>query len=160
MQLKAEFTIGQFLSLVLGVVITVLIILFMYRLISPVFDEGAETAESYFGNFLEEIEVANSGGTGEFSFWQPSEDYEYFLVYFGEKVVVDGNSRFIHLGNHENLICVCYSHGGDESKCENCEELKMPVIFDGMNERWVADKNIVLEITKGSGSYRAVTKNE
>ena len=158
---RGSFTIEESLSLILGVVGTIVVIILLYKLISPNFDRGVEASESYFESFKNEISAADSGNKGSFSFWQPIKEYDYYLVYFGEKVVVDGfNHRFVYLGNNVNTICICYSLKGGDPKCNDCESLDFKVVSEKSEERWVTNESTAIEITREDDSYRFLMKDE
>ena len=154
-----ELTTKEIMEIILGAVAFLLLAVFLYQLISPNFNKGKETSESYFDSFKEQVTVVDSGGVGSFSIWQPEnkkEGREFYLVYFGNSSSYGGDKKFYSFGNNLNHVCVCYWKEGD-SLCDSCENLKYPVLVFGLAEddsgRWAMGIGEKIEITKGDEVY-------
>ena len=117
------------------------------------FDKVDETAESYFESFEKVIE----DGGGGFSMWQTEEKgKEFYLVYFQNRSSFEARRGFSSFGNNVNHVCVCY-WDGDDTKCESCKNLDMPLVKDGnAGEPWVVMVGEELAIVN-KGDYYEVT---
>jgi hypothetical protein len=154
---RAEMSWGEILGLILAVVVVSGLAWLLFRLLMPSFDVNDETARSYFDSFLEGVDVADSGGDGAFLMWQPEENVNFYVVYFGDRKVVESDVEFFLLRNNENAVCLCYVEGG-ESFCKYCKNLRSPVIYDGSDasETWTISAQERVKITKGEGFYEIV----
>ena len=156
---KKGMLVKESMEIILGVVATFILVVLLYNLISPNFDKGDETAESYFDSFKEQVSVADSEGVGSFSIWQPEnkkEKRKFYLVYFGDSSSYGKDLKFYSLGNNLNHVCVCYWDDGD-TLCDYCENLEFPVFVAGLSEDdsgcWAIGVREEIEITKGDGVY-------
>lgn len=173
-----KFMIKEILEVVLAIAATILIVMVMYSIISPVFDRGEETAESYFRLLEESLAEVDRGNHADFSMWQPDDDKydedgnklrEYYVIYFGNRTFFeyDGH-KFFAFGINKNYICVCYVENG-ETECGDCKSLDLParkifpgggmikfgedprdVIFSG---RWAIGVGKRVRVSKESGYY-------
>ncbi|MFH0711602.1 MAG: hypothetical protein V1889_00585 [archaeon] len=139
---KGDLTTGEILEIVLAAAVVLVLAFLLYKLISPSFDVGEKTAESYRDSFLAQVGVADSGSVGEFSIWQVSEKNDFYLVYFGDKKNVE--SRFFCLDNNVNKFCICYGRKG-KYECSRCGELGRSALMDGASS-WVLNPIDKIEI--------------
>ncbi|MFH1238321.1 MAG: hypothetical protein ABIH79_00240 [archaeon] len=156
---RGELTTKEILEIILGAAAFLLLAVLLYNLISPNFDKGEETAESYFGSFKEQIVVADSGGVGSFSIWSPEDKEEkrnFYLVYFGSSSSYGNELKFYSLGDNLNHLCLC-SREKDGSECGYCNNLEYPVFAVGLSVdkdgRWAIGVGEKIEITKGDEVY-------
>jgi hypothetical protein len=153
---RGEMTWEEILGVVLGAGAVLIMAVLLFRLIAPSFDVNDETAEGYFDLFMEGIGVADSGGTGGFLMWQPEEDVHFYVVYFGDRVKVEGGgAKFSFFADNENAVCLCYVVE-EESKCWYCENLRHPATYAGELGSWVFGSQNEVEIVKGEGVYEIV----
>jgi hypothetical protein len=129
---------SEIIEVVLVVAGVFVIVVFLYNLISPNWDRGDEIAESFLGILEGQIEIADSEGTGEFSFWglesSEEENLKYSVVYFGDRnsVLLPGyeDVSFVSKGNNKNNICICsWDLDNGFTSCRHCKDLELPVIF-------------------------------
>lgn len=156
---KAELTTKEILEIILGAAVFLVLAVFLYQLISPNFNKGDETVKSYFNNFKDQVAVADSGGVGSFSIWQPENKQgkrEFYLVYFGSSSSYGEGVKFYSLGNNLNTICVCSLEDRD-TNCNSCENLKYPVSPVGLSEddygRWAIGVGEKIKIVRKGGVY-------
>jgi len=150
---KAEMTWEEILGIILGAGAVLLMAYLLFQLLAPGFDMKVETSEAYFDSFVEEIEVAESGGVGSFLMWKSEKKVSYYIVYFGEEFKVKGREReFSFFANNENAVCLCYVEGG-ESKCVSCVNLYRPIVWVGGDKNWVVGFGEKVEIKLEGGSY-------
>lgn len=150
----SSFVVNQTLEVILAVAVVVILAFLIFKLLSPNFESGLETSNSYMENLIKQVGISDLGKEGKFSIWQEVKEHKFFIVYFGDKVVVDYlDKRFTYLGSNENLICVCYTKNNGEGVCEVCEGLKRPAFLDGNSERWVIEEMKNFNINKEGESY-------
>ncbi|MBU3923391.1 MAG: hypothetical protein KJ592_00580 [Nanoarchaeota archaeon] len=140
----------EIVEIVLGAVAVFVMVMLLYNLIAPNFDKGEKTSESYLNSFKDEVAVADAGGVGRFSIWQPEKEIKYFLVYFGSK---SGVGNFKSYGEHENQVCVCYVKGG-KSSCSFCKDLDRLAVKDGEEEKWAVGFGEEIYVGVVDGNYR------
>lgn len=155
---SAKFTVSQILELILSVAAVFLLIALMAALFLPGFNKLDRGSEGYFNTLLEQIAIADEGGEGEFSLWQPTgkKKTDFFLIYFGDRFKFSAGDRtFLSMGR-ENRLCVCY-WDGSEGICDYCEELKYPASYDGVyDEPWIIATGEQVSIVKGENQYEFV----
>lgn len=153
---KGEMTTQEILEIVLGAAVVLVMAILLFRLLSPGLDVNEETAEAYFDSFMEEIGVADSGGTGVFLMWQPEEDVSFYVVYFGDGMRIEKEGvNFSLFGDNRNSVCLCYVEEGD-SVCGYCENLRHPASYDGELKDWVFGSQNKVRIIKGEDVYEIV----
>lgn len=149
---KGELTTNELLEIILVAAGIVLLAVFFYSLVSPMWDKGDETSKAYLESLMSQIETADDGGVGEFFIW-PIESNEgdpvgYYLVYFGDKLSISfaEERSFVSGGDNKNYVCIC-SSSEEVEICNACKDLKFPVILSG--ESYI-----------GKGEKIAITKME
>jgi len=150
---KGSLETKEIIELLLAAAGIFILVVLLYNILAPDFDKDEETAESYFNSLMDEIDVASSGGTGEFSMWLPEEEKgtHFYVVYFGSRKYVDLNDEvtFASVGFHDNRICVCYVKD-EEANCDFCKNLDYPL--EGLAEGSIIKQGENLELTKSGGS--------
>jgi hypothetical protein len=148
---KAELTTNEILEIILAAAGIIILVLLLYNLISPNFNKEEKTAESYFDSLKKAIEIADKGGTGTFSIWQPGGATNYYLIYFKEGISFkQGDLNFLSLGANTNHICLCYT--SKENICTFCENLKYPVKFSETEDfsQFIIQKEQKINIIKST----------
>ena len=142
---RGEFTTTELLEIVLAAAAGFVLIALLYNLIAPSFNKEEKTAESYLNSFTDAVKVADEGGTGVFSMWQPS-DIKYSLVYFGTKSQYEGYSA---IRKNQNTVCVCYNDGS-KTTCEKCSDLDYPAKYKN-EDLFALEQGKSYKINKASG---------
>ena len=62
---KGELTTNELLEIILVVAGIVLLAVFFYSLVSPMWDKGDETSKAYLESLMSQIETADDGGVGQ-----------------------------------------------------------------------------------------------
>jgi len=149
---RGELTTTEIVEIVFGVAVVFVMAWLLYALISPGFDKTDETVQSYFDSFEKVME----DGGGSFLMWQPAdEDKEFYLVYFQNRSFFEARRKFYSLGNNVNHVCVCY-WDGDDTKCESCKNLDMPLVLGVAGESWVVNVGERIEIVKEEYYYNVI----
>ena len=123
---KGNIVIDNTVELIIAGAGIVILIILLFTLYSPTYDENAERAKSYFQMFKEQVRVADFGVEGSVTFWGPEvEGVGFYLVYFGELSSFEKESlRFTTRRKNENTICVC--HGNEDKMiCGSCKDLDL-----------------------------------
>ena len=151
---RGELTTQEILEIILAAGAVFVMAFLLFRLIDPNFDETTETAEGYFDTFLKEVGVADSGGVGVFSMWQPEEKVNYYLVYFGSgRRVSKRDIDFLASGTSgDNKFCLCLLEDEDVI-CDKCGDLSHPISYDEL----VVGNQEKIQIKK-EGDVYVVTK--
>jgi hypothetical protein len=148
-------------GLIIGA-LCLIVLIAVFVLLWPV-DKGTDAqkaSSSYFDLFMEEIEKADRGDTGEFLMWQgPGAgkiDDDVFFVYFDDKYKFQiGEMTFVSF-NNKNSFCVC-SWEDDEPECRdrNCGELILPIKFNDEEGQFIMSVGNKMEISRGEDFYEA-----
>jgi hypothetical protein len=137
MRKKGEMVGDTAIEVIIGIAVAAVLILLMFSLFNPGYDEADEIAESYFERLENVIEIADSGGTGEIAMLDRGDkDLKFYLVYFGDIAQFEsseggfiseliGSERIFSSSKvGENVICVCYWQG-ERNICRYCSELDL-----------------------------------
>lgn len=152
---KGELLSNNLIELIVSVAVVFVLVVLLFKLFSPVFDEGDKTAESYFESLGRAVETADSGGEGSFFMMDDGDDkLEFYLAYFGSVASFGNDGRsFTRSEQGEKIICVCYRKSGNVV-CNYCEDLKLSVQGgEGEKEGWVIEEGERIVIIKKEGYY-------
>jgi len=163
---SGKFSVVQTLSLILGVGIFIILIALSVRIYGPAWNKGDKGAKAYFKTLEEQIGIAEGGGTGEFSLWQPVDSKnkrEFFLIYFGDKYKFSiPNGRTFLFGGKENGLCICF-WDGENGICDYCKVLDFPIKYKSDETQvswdygpWAAATGEKVTIKKIGGEYEFV----
>jgi hypothetical protein len=87
---KKGILVKNLLGLIIAAAAVFILSMLLFKLIAPPMDVERLTVESYMDSFRSAIDDVDKDGVGEFSvFVLPGNDKKYFLVYFGNKNLVD-----------------------------------------------------------------------
>lgn len=152
---------GEFPDYVTGFILAILIlgvlIFFFYNLLSTNYDPVNEATKSFYDNIEDQINLANSGGVGEFVVWDYDSDdgVNYYIVYFGESFTyLDFQTKL----DGENKLCVCSAQEGIRMcKSNSCSKLAHSVELQGnTGENFVIESNKFVSVRKEGGNYKFV----
>ncbi len=155
MKKKGELS-DEVIGLIIGLACIIVLVSILWWLLAPQFNRTEKIAESYFNSLSEAIEMAQKGGTGEFSIWQDTGNTKFYVVYFGEKIkyAKDGIS-FYSLAENHNRICICYREKGEgEGVCEACKDLDYSAKLVGNN-----DEEFIIKEKENVKIYKATNEN-
>jgi len=133
---RGEMTITEISGLILSIAVVLILLTLVARLFIPFFNEGDETAKSYFENLEGEIKVADKGGVGEFfMFYLGDSDKEYYLVYFGDLLRVDFSKDVLNDAVvATDVIVAGYSGGAATTNTPKYVEQSVPFNSLGKNK--------------------------
>jgi lysozyme len=160
---RGELVTSEIIEVVLVVAGVFVIVVFLYNLISPTFDRGDKISESFLGILEEQIEIADSGGMGEFYFWglesAEGENLDYFLVYFGDRnsVNLTLDVSFVSEGNNKNNVCICSFDEGITS-CKHCKVLELPALFSQDTEEMFVGEGRKIGIVNEKTHYNFIVE--
>src|SRR3990167_1681659 len=143
------------IEVLLAIAGVILLVILLYNIFIPEFDEADKTSESFFNDFKEQIKIADNGEIGEFLIWDLKKDdkISYHLVYFDGLISYeDLNIVFNSPGNNENHICIC-SFDGTRSVCNHCTNLASPPLIGGNEVNFVARSGEKVLIKKEEKGY-------
>ena len=149
-----DHSVGFFISLV-GVVF---LIVFLWLIYAPQYDEDIEISKSYFGMFEGAIDIADSGGVGEFVMLDMGEkDVNFYLVFFGstpEFNAIDRHFSSSKVG--DNVVCSCFSNKYGLF-CKYCSDLELPFSYNNNNEDMrILREGERIEVSKKESYYEIV----
>ncbi|MCH7850984.1 MAG: hypothetical protein IH845_05060 [Nanoarchaeota archaeon] len=145
---------GEFVNLALSAIGIIILFLLSVAIYNAFFESRDETSKSYLEFLEEEISNARNEGGGEFFIWNidSKEGSEYYLVYFGKRLVVSyGGIDFISKGE-KNTACICLVES-EASYCNSCKSFGKPLIFDGSTDGFVIPRGDRYVINYEGGSY-------
>lgn len=159
---KKGIVTREVVGAILGAAALLVLVIFFFKLVAPDFSVERETASSYLDSFNEALKELEQSGQEVFSPLVLSGRRRYFLVYFGNKGVVELEGAESGLARGEkisfterigkNKLCICDSGAGlDGGLCRVCENLDVPL-------RKVALENFGIAILLGDRIY--LTKKE
>ena len=121
----------EIVKVILAVVVFAAMAWLLVNLFSPVFDEGDETAKSYFDMLERSVdEVDGLGSASFFMLDNGRDDMNFYLAYFGNLASFKRNDKIFtrKLDSKENVLCVC-SESGKSVVCKYCRGMDLPVSF-------------------------------
>jgi len=150
-------------KVILAVAVFALMMLLMFKLFSPAYDEADEIAKSYFERLEAEIGNADEGKSAGFFILDDGDDkVNFYLVYLGSAMKYDAmtssakaffekKNSFFYFGKaKDNVICVCSVRDG-VGVCKHCDDFGLPAVLTGVGDAWFVGEgsNIVLKEENG-----------
>lgn len=150
---RANLVTDNTIELIIAAAGIVVLIFLFVALYSPTYNANAETAESYFKMFNEQLSSADSEIEGSVTFWGgEQEKVNYYLAYFQSwSSFKKENMIFVTRKKNENTICVCYGNK-DKIHCDDCRELDLEVEYSE-SAPWIIGPVNKLKINKIRGKY-------
>ena len=107
---KAEFTVDQPLSVILGAAIVIILFLLLLSALGS-FDKGEQAAKSLTTTLNSQIQRAEEGKTGLFEMpRQTTKGYDLYVIYFAGRYAVTIDEKvFFNINTEPNKLSVCYS---------------------------------------------------
>lgn len=162
----SEMTIDNILGLVIFALGACLIFFLLRILIGAFYDEGIEGSNAYFETFIDQVEIAKEGGTGNFILWQTEDDpeYEWFLVYFGGRYRIEFGDRVFASSGSDNRVCICH-YNGLVANCtdDSCQSLDYPMVLSGEEDsEWIVTvgQEILIVLDEENEQYVVDIVNE
>lgn len=159
----------EVVNLIIAVAGGIALFFLMITLWAGGYDRVDEIRVSYFEMLEGAIEVADSGGEGEFYMVDLSEvkgdRVEFYLVYFGESftygysdvVYEDAYAGLKKKFDREpvgvNALCVCSRINEEKSFCRDCLNLDYAAVYNGRDKEWVFEQDNRLVVKRLGDKY-------